>query len=152
MAQPVRLATPDDAADVTRLLIAFRDWMGTSSPPDDRFHANVAELLADPETEYLLAGDPALGVCQLRYRPSVWRDAPDCCLEDLYVLDEARGQGLGRTLVEAAFERARERGCRRMDLDVNEENAAAQALYESLGFDSREKLPSGRNLFMVRYL
>ena len=36
--------------------------------------------------------DPA-GVCQLRYRLSVWTASHDCWLEDLYVTDEARGTG-----------------------------------------------------------
>jgi ribosomal protein S18 acetylase RimI-like enzyme len=50
------------------------------------------------------------------------------------VVDEARRSGLGRALVEGAIARARERGCRRMELDTNEDNAAARALYEGLGF------------------
>ena len=47
-----------------------------------------------------------------------------------------RGSGLGRELVEAALERAREHGCARMVLDANEANAPALALYRSVGFDS----------------
>ena len=78
--------------------------------------------------------------------------ADDCWLEDLFVEEDARGSGLGRALVEAALERARERGCARMELDVNEANAAALALYESLGFDSWSDPPGGRNLFMRRRL
>ncbi len=54
--------------------------------------------------------------------------------------------------MEAALERARERGCARVELDVNEENEPALALYESLGFDSWDDPPGGRNLFMRRKL
>ena len=59
---------------------------------------------------------------------------------------------MGRALMEAAFERARERGCRRMELDVNEANPAALALYDSLGFSSWSDPPGGRNLLMRRRL
>ncbi len=47
--------------------------------------------------------------------------------------------------------RARERGCRRIELDVNEDNAAALALYEGCGFTLEPK-PPGRTLFIGRAL
>jgi ribosomal protein S18 acetylase RimI-like enzyme len=132
-------------------MIGFRDWWDRDEPSDEAFEAGVRGLLRDPNTDFLLAGDPPVGVCQLRYRPSLWTGA-DCWLEDIYVEEAARGSGLGRALVKAAFERARERGCARMELDVNEANAGALALYESLGFSSWSDPPGGRNLLMRRLL
>ncbi len=149
MPASVRIATSEDAEDVARLLIAFRNWTGRSEPDDESFRASVRRLLDDPSTEYLLAGDPPAGVAQLRYRYGIWYAAHDCWLEDLYVSDTARGSGLGRALVEAAFERAHARGCQRIELDVDEENHPAVALYESLGFASGTG-PGERNLFMRR--
>jgi ribosomal protein S18 acetylase RimI-like enzyme len=144
----VRLATADDAADVARLMIGFRDWQGRTQPDDATIGATVRRLLADPNTDFLLAGEPAAGVCQLRYRLSVWTGTEDCCLEDLFVHADARGSGSGRALVDAALGRARERGCTRMDLDANEANAPALALYRSVGFDSWSKAAGGNDLFM----
>jgi GNAT superfamily N-acetyltransferase len=103
--------------------------------------------------EYLLGavdGGPAAGVCQVRFRWSVWKSAEDCWLEDLFVREEARRTGLGRALVEAAVARARERGCKRIELDVNEGNAAALALYEACGFQLEWKAPGARSLFIGR--
>lgn len=130
---------------MAELLCAFRDWFGYAEPSDAEMRASVERLLADPNTEFLLGGRPATGVCQLRYRYGVWKSAEDCCLEDLYLRDEARATGLGRALVEAAIERARARGCRRIELDVNTANAPARALYEAAGF-------AGDSLFMRRPL
>ena len=144
----VRLATQDDAADVARLLIGFRDWQGKSEPADDVIEATVRRLLDDPNTEYLLGGSPPTGVCQLRFRLSVWTGTHDCCLEDLFVEEDGRGSGLGRELVDAALERARARGCARIDLDANEANAPALALYRSVGFDSWSAAAGGNDLFM----
>jgi ribosomal protein S18 acetylase RimI-like enzyme len=143
-------ATSVDAASVARLLARFRDWFG-GEPPDEEIEQSVHRLLDDPNTEYLLAADgdgEAAGVCQLRFRYGVWLSSEDCCLEDLYVADEARGAGLGRALVEAAIERATERGCRRIELDTNERNTQALALYESVGFTARPDPEGGRNLFL----
>ena len=148
----IRRATPEDAANVARLMIGFRNWWQRDEPDDAAFEAGVRRLLADPSTEFLVGGDPVAGVCQLRYRFAVWTGAEDCCLEDLFVDPEARRTGLGRALVEAALERARERGCARMELDVNEANPVAVALYESLGFESWSDPPGGRNLLMRRRL
>jgi ribosomal protein S18 acetylase RimI-like enzyme len=148
-------ATAEDIDSVSALIAAFRDWWGKDVPELEQIRATTAALVADPQTEFLLAapdssGRPA-GVCQLRYRLSVWTGADDCWLEDLYVDGSARGTGLGRALVNAAFERARERGCRRIELDVNEQNTAAIAFYESLGFTTEPK-PPGRTLFVSRKL
>ena len=148
----VRLATPEDAAEVARLMIGFRDWWSRTEPPDAAFEAGVPRVLADPNSDFLIAGEPPAGVCQLRYRYSIWTESVDCWLEDIFVEDEARGSGMGRALMEAAFERARARGCRRMELDVNEANPAAMALYDSLGFSSWSDPPGGRNLLMRRRL
>ena len=144
----VFVATPDDAPDVARLIAAFRDWQGRTEPSDGSIAATVRRLLADPNAEFLLAGDPAEGVCQLRYRLSVWTGSDDCCLEDLFVVETGRGSGMGRALVNAAVERARERGCARMDLDANEANEPALALYRSVGFDSWSAAAGGNDLFM----
>jgi ribosomal protein S18 acetylase RimI-like enzyme len=72
--------------------------------------------------------------------------ALDCDLEDLYVDEHARGNGVGRALVEAAFEHARLRGSGRIELDVNQGNEPALALYESLGFSSWSDPLAGNDL------
>src|SRR4051812_40306572 len=54
----IRLATSHDAADVARLMIGFRDWWGRTEPPDAAFHGGARRVLADPNSDFLLAGDP----------------------------------------------------------------------------------------------
>jgi ribosomal protein S18 acetylase RimI-like enzyme len=155
MAPRVWLAGEDDADAVSSLIAAFRDWWGKDDPPLGQIRETVEVLFSDPATEFLLAApnddDPPAGVCQLRYRLSVWTGTDDCWLEDLYVEDAARGAGLGRVLVTESFERAKARGCRRIELDVNERNTEALAFYERLGFTTEPK-PPGRTLFVSRRL
>jgi ribosomal protein S18 acetylase RimI-like enzyme len=131
-------ATTEEAPHVASLLAAFRDHMRRDWPDDASIGATVRRLIAGDDTEYLLAArndaGPPDGVVQLRFRLTVWWEADDCWLEDLYVSESARGAGLGRALVTAALDRARARGCRRIDLDVDPNNATALALYGSLGF------------------
>lgn len=150
----VWIAGPEDSAAVIRLLTGFRDHLGYDWPGDESFERNVLRLLADEQTEYLLAADDDAphAVCQLRFRHGIWRDGGDCLVEDVFVEGSARGAGLGRALLEFARDRAVARGCARMELDVNEENAAALALYRSLGFTDSAKPGAPRDLYMRLHL
>jgi ribosomal protein S18 acetylase RimI-like enzyme len=145
-------AEPEEAETVARLLIRFRDHLGYDWPSDDAFVAGVKRLIEDPDTEYMLAavddGPPPTGVAQLRFRFGIWRAGGDCLVEDVYVDEAARGRGVARALMELATERARERGCRRMELDANETNTAALALYHAFGFTEG----SPRDLYLRRHL
>ncbi|HWH93314.1 MAG TPA: GNAT family N-acetyltransferase [Baekduia sp.] len=146
------MAGPHEAEVVAGLLVAFRDHLGYSWPSDNAFLAGVERLMDDRDTEYLLAAPdddtPPAGVAQLRYRMGIWRAGGDCLVEDVFVTDAARGKGVARALLDLATERALARGCRRMELDVNEANMPALALYESFGFTAGEP----RDLYMRRHL
>jgi len=143
-----------EAPTVARLLVEFRDWNGGDWPSENAFLGSVELIMERGEGEFLLgaiaADSPAVAICQLRYRFSVWVAAYDCWLEDLFVSDTARGQGLGRAMVKAAFDRAEARGARRIELDTKEGNLRARGLYESLGFSAESKGAGGRDLFYGR--
>jgi ribosomal protein S18 acetylase RimI-like enzyme len=91
----------------------------------------------------LVGGDGPDGVAVLRFRAAIWADAPECYLAELYVVPSHRGRGLGRALMNAAIETARARGAAWMDLNTADQDVAARALYESLGFSNREGKPDG---------
>jgi GNAT superfamily N-acetyltransferase len=150
----VRVAGADEVDAVADLVAGFRDFYGESTPTDATIAHMVAELIDDERTDYLLIGEPAIGLAALRYRPSVWTGADDAWLEDLFVVEPERGRGTGRALVEACIERAAERGCKRLQLDANERNEGAIALYESLEFRSRvpDRFDGGRNLYFTRLI
>jgi ribosomal protein S18 acetylase RimI-like enzyme len=156
MSEPrVWVAGEADAESVSALMAGFRDHIGRDRPTDAEIRGTVDVLLNDADTEFLLAArdeqDVPAGVCQLRYRLAVWTSTDDCWLEDLYVTDEARGTGLGRALIATAFERARARGCARVQLDVAEDNARAIDVYREAGFGTEPGAP-GRTMLITRRL
>jgi len=146
------VAEPQEAETVARLLVEFRDHNGSDWPSANSFLASVERLIEQRDSEFLLGApdedSPPAGVCQLRFRFSVWMAAEDCWLEDLFVREDARRSGLGTALVGLALDRARARGCRRVELDTNESNAAALALYERFGLTAHSKGGRGRDLFL----
>ena len=143
-----------EAEPVGQLLIDFRNHLGVDWPSDNAFLASVERLMEEIDTDFLLgapdADSPAAGILQLRFRFSVWKAAPDAWIEDVYGVPGARRAGVGDARVTRASERAAERGARRIELDCNEDNAGALALYERHGFSARSKRSEGRDLFLGR--
>ena len=64
--------------------------------------------------------------------------APSWVLNDLFVVPESRHQGVARLLLLAADEHARKTGAIGIALETNRKNVAAQALYESFGYEAAD--------------
>jgi ribosomal protein S18 acetylase RimI-like enzyme len=135
---PVRLASAADALAFGRLLHAFNVEFGETTPDAETIAERAARLIARGEVTVLFAGEGPDGFAELRFRPSLYTGALDAYLEELYVVPQRRGHGLGRALLEAAMDHARQRGAARIDLNTSMDDVAARALYESAGFTNRE--------------
>lgn len=93
-----------------------------------------SRYLTDPEADgrlFLAQGDDWLdGFVYLQ-----WRTADTAEAKRLYVRPEARGAGLGRSLMEALIGAAHGDGCTTLLLHSGPHSEAAQALYADLGFE-----------------
>jgi GNAT superfamily N-acetyltransferase len=76
--------------------------------------------------------DRLLGMATYVLHRSTWAATTYCYLEDLYVLPEARGAGIGRALIEAVRQQARTAQCGRFYWHTHHSNRQAQRLYDSL--------------------
>ncbi|MDT9592919.1 GNAT family N-acetyltransferase [Nocardioides zeae] len=150
MGTTTRLATAADAADVARLLRDFNAEYDDPAPPQEWLAARVGALLADDTVVVLAtatdeggdageAGDGPHGLALLRLRPSLWEDALEAYLAELYVVPALRGRGHGRVLLRAAMDAVHARGATYLDLTTTNTDEAAVALYESVGFDRHER-------------
>jgi ribosomal protein S18 acetylase RimI-like enzyme len=149
----IRRACGDDAESVGRLLDDFNREFDEPTPGPQVLAERVRALLEHGDTIVLLGGEGPDGLAVLRFRPAIWTGALECYLAELYVAPERRGQGLGRALMQEAIEVARAEGADHMDLGTGEDDVAARALYESLGFDNRGGRPDGPvNYFYEREL
>ena len=132
-----RIATRADAEAVAQLLYDFNNEFGEPTPMPAVLAGRIDRLLQGGDTTVVLVGDGPDGMAVLRFRPAIWSDGLECHLAELYVVPPRRRQGLGRALMEAALTVARQRGADIMDIGVDEPDAAARRLYESLGFTNR---------------
>lgn len=148
--QRVRLAGPLDCKDVGRLLHEFNTEYDEPTPPASELATRVRLLLESGDTAVLLAGDTAEGLAVLRFRNSIWSPGLEAYLAELYVVPDGRGRGLGRALVEAAIDVARQRGADYMDLGTSATDVVARRLYEHLGFSNREYDPDGPLMYVYR--
>jgi ribosomal protein S18 acetylase RimI-like enzyme len=149
----VRRAEAGDADAIGRLLHDFNTEFDEPVPDPSAIAERIREVIASGETIVLLGGSGPDALAVLRFRPSLYSEALECYLAELYVVPDRRGQGLGRAVMETAIEVAREQGANYMDLGTSEDDVAARALYESLGFNNREgKLDGPINYFYERDL
>lgn len=139
----IHRASVEEAPDVARLLHDFNTEYDDPTPPVPVLAERIAELLAAEAIVVLLAGDPPTGLAVLRLKPSLWSQAADAYLEELYVVPERRREGYGRALLEAAMEAAREAGADHFELTTGEDDKEARTLYESCGLTNHEGSPGG---------
>jgi ribosomal protein S18 acetylase RimI-like enzyme len=116
------------------------DPMGGGQPLPDAQHDALLTQLADWQATrcavILLAwqGEQAVGLLNAFEGFSTFAALPLLNIHDLVVHSAARGQGVGRQLLQAAEQIARARGCCKITLEVLSGNQTAQALYTQQGY------------------
>jgi ribosomal protein S18 acetylase RimI-like enzyme len=132
---------------VAQLLRDFQGEYDEPSPGLEMLEDRYEELIRNKDMIVLLVGEGPDGFAQLRFRPWVYSSGLHSYLEELYVVPDLRGNGLGRALLGAAMETARGEGAEFMELGTSETDVAARKLYESAGFINREGGPDGPVMF-----
>lgn len=131
--------SPPDAADLGVALATVladgdaSDAVGASPGPVD---GRPPPPAADRDHLFLVAESQGrvVGMCALLFSVSTWSASRVCELQDVVVGASHRGQGVGRSLLEAAVATARSEGCTRVFLTAEAVNLPAHAFYRSLGF------------------
>ena len=135
-------ATDDGVVAAARLLHDFNVEYDEPTPSPEDLAARLAELLEGDHVTVLLVRDAEggrpVGVAVLRVQPSLWGEAHEAYLAELYVVPSRRGQGHGRVLITEAVRVARERGADYAFLVTSEDDVSAQRLYEAAGFRRTE--------------
>ncbi|MGA9102847.1 GNAT family N-acetyltransferase [Aeromicrobium sp.] len=149
----VRLATPDDAETVARMLHDFNEEFGTPTPGVEFLTTRCRELIDAEEMTVVLGGDPPVGVGVLFFRPSLWSRGEEAYLAELYVVPDRRDDGIGGAMMATAMDLSRERGATDMQIGVDEPDVDTRRFYERLGFRNHDpEDPTARMFFYEREL
>lgn len=137
MAITISVATAADAEDLTAALQDLVPQLSRSNPPPGidavtamLGHEAVTQLLARDD-DGTIVGVSTLVVFPIPTTRRAW-------IEDVIVESSRNGEGIGRQLIDAMVARARELGCKTVDLTSRPSREAANHLYQSAGFERRE--------------
>ncbi len=134
----IRSAVPDDVPTIFAFIEALARFERLEAEVDrvgaiGRLHAHL--FGPRPVCEVLIAelGEEAVGFAL--YFPVYSTFKTEACLhlEDLFVLPEHRGNGIGEALLRAVAGVASDRGCARLQWNVLDWNKGAIAFYERMG-------------------
>jgi GNAT superfamily N-acetyltransferase len=103
-----------------------------------RADAAFAALLARPALGRIWVierGDEAVGYVVVTFVFAMEHGGLAGIVDDMYVRPEARGEGLGKSALAAVRRACEDLGLRAMRVEVGEDNAVAQAVYRSAGFE-----------------
>ena len=132
----IRSATRDDVAVVAELIRGLARYEKLEHEVVMTEDLLSAGLFGDrPYAEVLLAVDEdrPVGFALFFHNFSTFLGRPGIYLEDLFVVPEERGSGIGRALLEHLARLAVDRGCARLEWAVLDWNRDAIAFYERLG-------------------
>jgi len=135
-----RLIKQVGAADLQELLPLMRAYCDfyEVSPTDADLLALVKALIHDPEREGMqwLAAEPdgrGVGFATLYWTWSTTNACRIGVMNDLFVAESARGEGVAEQLIEACRAECTRRGARRLTWQTAPDNHRAQGVYDRVG-------------------
>ena len=111
-------------------------------PPGKEVEKALRDLLADDRLGCVLLAEDSgrpVGYTVLGFGYSLEFHGRDAFVDELYVAEAARGQGIGSLLLDAAEMACRARGIKALHLESGHGNPRATALYERRGFKAHER-------------
>ena len=136
MSVRIRFAEASDVptiAELIRALSRFEKLEHAVTMTEDLLTASLFGPRPYAETLIAEDGDEPVGFALFFHTFSTFLALPGIYLEDLFVIPERRGGGVGRALLERLAQIALERGCGRLEWAVLNWNSDAIGFYERLG-------------------
>ena len=118
------------------LWTSYLEYYETSVPPEV-YETSFTRLLGNDPNEFhgLIAelDGKAVGLVHYLFHRHMWKTENTVYLQDLYTSPDARGQGVGKLLIEAVYQAADDAGCPSVYWLTQDFNQTARRLYDHVG-------------------
>jgi GNAT superfamily N-acetyltransferase len=131
----IRSVAPADFAGWRPLWEGYNRFYGRMPLPIEITHTTWSRFFDTDEPVHALVAEidgRLLGLAHYLFHRSTTSIEPVCYLQDLFTSEEARGNGIGRALIKAVYERARIAGSSRVYWQTHESNLTAMKLYDKV--------------------
>jgi len=138
----IRPVTPADFAQWEPLWEGYNSFYGRSGVtalPDEVTRMTWSRFFDAYEPVYALVAEKdrqLLGLVHYIFHRSTILSGPICYLQDLFTAEHARGQGIGRALIESVYEQAKAAGSQRVYWHTRETNLIGRKLYDQVAENS----------------
>ncbi|MGP2502526.1 GNAT family N-acetyltransferase [Pantoea ananatis] len=130
----IRTLKDDDIQEWKRLWNSYLRFYQTTQN-DRTSDITFSRLLSNEHPMYCMIAEQdgmPVGIVHFIMHRSTWTVGDYCYLQDLYVAETSRGNGLGKALIQAVYEKARNAGCSRVYWTTHENNVRARKVYDHL--------------------
>lgn len=137
-------ATVSDIPKLCELLALLFSQEADFQPNYEAQHRGLVHILNNPDVGLILVArknEQVVGMVNLLFTVSTALGQRVALLEDLIVLPNQRGNGIGSQLLKQAIETARLNNCHRITLLTDSTNESAQQLYQKQGFQFSAMIP-----------
>jgi len=113
----------------------FYGRSGATALPDEITRATWSRFFDTSEPVHALVAEKdgeLVGLVHYIFHRSTTMISPTCYLQDLFTVENARGQGIGRGLIEAVYEQAKSAGLQRVYWQTHETNLIGMKLYDKV--------------------
>jgi len=135
----IRKATNED---IPSLLKLYEELQPLDPPIYTDAAISTFEQAISRGVTYFVADNSGriVGSCYIAIIPNITKQcSPIGFIENVVVISDCRRSGIGRKLMNAAIEYAKEQGCYKVTLQSGIKRAEAHKFYESIGFDGGSK-------------
>jgi GNAT superfamily N-acetyltransferase len=114
---------------------AFYGRVGVTALPEEITLATWERFFTASEPVHALVAEhqgQVVGLAHYPFHRSTTRLRDVCYMQDLFTSKQLRGKGIGRQLIHAVYQAAREAGCSRVYWHTQTSNTPGRALYDKL--------------------
>ncbi len=141
----IRTATNDDANALAHLLVTLNYFSGLNgvsvAEALPRVRQNLASCHANTSHSVYVASreNEIVGYVSVHWLPCLYMTGPEGFISELFVADNARGQGIGAQLLETVIAEAKARGAPRLELiNIKERESYQRGFYAKHGWTERD--------------